>query len=162
MNELSIEAFSRFFAGTSIPMTLSSADDDMPLVLANDAFLTLTGYGRDEVIGRNCRFLQGSKTDPEARARLRRAIATGAEVLVPITNYRKDGSEFENFVFLVPIFGVGRTVKYYMGSQYDITAPFRSVSLQEQAKILDEGLGAVAGRPAASTLLRFRTDGRGG
>jgi len=159
--DLSIEALERFFRSTSVPMTLAAADrPDCPLLLANDAFLDLTGYRREEVIGRNCRFLQGPKTDPKARQRLRHAIETGAEVLVPITNYRKDGSEFENYVFLVPIYGSNGELQYIMGSQYDITAPFRSVTLKEQASLLDDGLLGGAGNVKA--LIRFRKEGRGG
>lgn len=165
--ELNIEALERFFRTTSVPMTLAAATEpDSPLLLANDAFLELTGYTRDDVIGRNCRFLQGPKTDQRARAKLRVAVETGIETLVPITNYRKDGLEFENYVFLLPIYGPDGSLRYFMGSQYDITAPFRSVSLQEQVRLVDEGLISASGRPAATTLLgtlaRFRGEGRGG
>lgn len=162
--DISVDALERFFRSTAVPMTLASATGpDCPLVLANDAFLDLTGYRREDVIGRNCRFLQGRDTDPRARAKLREAVATGVEVLVPITNYRKNGSAFENYVFLVPIVSGSGQLQYVMGSQYDITAPRRLVSLQEQARILDEHLQSSTGRSrAVGSLLRFRAEGRGG
>lgn len=162
---LSIKALDRFFRGTAVPMTLADATaPDCPLVLANDAFCELTGYAREEVIGRNCRFLQGRKTDERARGRMRQAIETGTEVLVPVTNYRKDGREFENYVFIVPILAAGGRVLYFMGSQYDITAPYRAVSLEEQAKLLEEGAAQHKLRSGGfvGSLMRFRTEGRGG
>jgi len=163
--EVSIESLDRFFRTSAVPMTLASAlDPQCPLLLANDAFLELTGYRREEVLGRNCRFLQGPKTDPWARARLRLAIETGAEALVPITNYKKDGTVFENYVFIMPILRSGGDLLYFMGSQYDITAPVRSVTIAEQATLVEEGLLASAVRTphAISSLARFRAEGRGG
>ena len=71
-----------------------------PIIFANDAFLRLTGYGRDEVIGRNCRFLQGPNTDPKAIETLRAAVAAGEDASVDLLNYRKDGSTFWNALYL--------------------------------------------------------------
>jgi PAS domain S-box-containing protein len=162
---MSIEALDRFFRSSAVPMTLADARaDDCPLILANDAFCELTGYRREDVVGRNCRFLQGPNTDPRARQRMHQAIEAGTEVLVPVTNYRKDGREFENYVFIVPILAPGGEVLYFMGSQYDITAPYRAVSLEEQAKLLEEGAAEHKLRSGGfvGSLLRFRAEGRGG
>ena len=137
--DISSKTLKRFFASSPIPLTLSSpVFDDCPLVLANDAFLELSGYAREEIIGRNCRFMQGPRTDPEARARLRHAIQTKNETLVPIVNYRKDGSPFECFVFLMPIFARGGTLLYYLGSQCDITSHKTQLSALEHAQVLEE------------------------
>ena len=67
---------------------------DNPIVAVNRAFCELTGYGREEIVGRNCRFLAGAGTEPAARATLCRAVAEGRPALVELTNYRKDGSAF--------------------------------------------------------------------
>ncbi|MGH1569442.1 PAS domain-containing protein [Methylobacterium sp. P31] len=69
---------------------------DNPIVLANRSFLALTGYEADEVLGRNCRFLQGPDTDPAAVALVRAAVAERREVKVQLLNYRKDGGTFWN------------------------------------------------------------------
>src|SRR5687768_4175814 len=77
--------------------------NDNPIVEVNTAFEVLTGYSRDEIVGRNCRFLSGPGTDPEARAALRSAVAQGRPTLVELVNYRKDGSPFRNAVMLAPV-----------------------------------------------------------
>jgi len=94
---------------------------DHPIVFANDAFLRLTGYGRDEVIGRNCRFLQGVDTDPLERARLRAAISAGQDITCELLNYRKDGSTFWNALYLSPVHDGHGAITHFIGSQLDIS-----------------------------------------
>lgn len=95
---------------------------DNPIVAVNRAFCALTGYGREEIIGRNCRFLAGAETEPTARATLRRAVAEGRPALVELTNYRKDGSAFLNAVMVAPVIGEGGELAYFLGSQMDVGA----------------------------------------
>ena len=95
-------------------------DRDNPIVEANDAFLALTGYSRDEVVGRNCRFLAGLGTEPEAQAALREAVAAGRPAIVELTNYRKDGSPFRNAVMLAPVFDEQGAACMFIGSQMDV------------------------------------------
>lgn len=73
---------------------------DAPLTHVNDAFCTLTGYTRDEVIGRNCRFLQGEMTDRSEIEKLKRAIQVRRPFTSILTNYRKDGSMFHNLLMI--------------------------------------------------------------
>ena len=94
---------------------------DHPIIFANDAFLALTGYQRDEVIGRNCRFLQGPGTDPAMVTRLRRAVADGEDLTIDILNYRKDGTTFWNALSLSPVRGASGGIDYFFGSQLDIS-----------------------------------------
>jgi len=130
-----------FIEASPIPLTLTSpVFEDCPIVLCNAPFLELTGYSREEVLGRNCRFLQGPRTDPKARGALRYAIENQCEALVPITNYRKDGSEFENFVFILPIFDQAGALQYILGSQCDVTASLGHLSPMEHAQMLDQGI----------------------
>ncbi|KRA65542.1 histidine kinase [Caulobacter sp. Root656] len=94
---------------------------DNPIIFANDAFLDLTGYSRDEVIGRNCRFLQGPGTDPATVTRLRRAVADGEDLTIDILNYRKDGTTFWNALSLSPVRGASGRIDYFFGSQLNIS-----------------------------------------
>ncbi|NVE95939.1 PAS domain-containing protein [Altererythrobacter lutimaris] len=95
--------------------------DDLPIVFANRAFRRLTGYSEEEVIGRNCRFLQGPDTDPEPVARIREAIAQEDVVVVELLNYRKDGSSFWNALHLGPIYSDEGELIYFFGSQWDVS-----------------------------------------
>lgn len=140
-SEISSKTLKTFFEQSPIPLTLASpVFDDCPIILCNAPFLKLTGYGLDDVIGRNCRLLQGRNTDAKARASLRHAIEDRREALVPITNYRKDGSEFENYVFVLPIFDSNANLLYILGSQCDITTSLRQMTPLEHAQLLAEGI----------------------
>jgi PAS domain S-box-containing protein len=99
-NELAAVAVER----TRMPMVVTDPrQPDNPIVLANKAFLDLTGYTAEEVIGRNCRFLQGGGTAAEAIDMIREALRAEREVDVEILNYRKDGSAFWNQLVLSPV-----------------------------------------------------------
>lgn len=78
----------------------------MPLVHVNSAFEKLTGLSSEECIGRNCRFLQGAKTEAESVLRIAEAVRRHVPCDVPITNYRKDGSTFTNLLSLRMILDV--------------------------------------------------------
>src|SRR3712207_2310888 len=80
---------------------------DDPIVFANRAFLALTGYAEDEVLGRNCRFLQGALTDRATVGRIREALAARRPIAVEVLNYRRDGRPFWNALFIAPVFGPG-------------------------------------------------------
>jgi len=94
---------------------------DNPIIFANDAFLRLTGYGRDEILGRNCRFLRGPETDAEATNSIRNAIDEVRPVSTKLLNYRKDGRPFWNQLHISPIFDEVGVLAYYVGYQHDIT-----------------------------------------
>ncbi len=115
---------------------------DNPIVAANAAFLALTGYLRSEVVGRNCRFLGGTGTDPEAREVLREAQKQARPVLAELLNYRKDGSEFRNAVMITPIFNAAGELRYFLGSQVDVTnhPPLSGSPRAERAAALVRGL----------------------
>lgn len=90
---------------------------DNPIIECNRAFEELTGYSRDEIIGRNCRFLSGPSTEPWLTETLRSAIRRRQPVMVEITNSRKDGSTFRNAVMVAPIFDDDGELRYFLGSQ---------------------------------------------
>lgn len=95
---------------------------DNPIVFVSDAFLVLTGYGRDEVLGRNCRFLQGPDTDPRAIEDIRRAIRERRALTRDILNYRKDGTPFWNRLRIRPMFARDGTLERFVGVQNEIAA----------------------------------------
>lgn len=110
-----------------IGITISDPDrPDNPLIYVNDSFEELTGYPREETLGRNCRFLQGEDSDPEAIAEMREAIDEERPVSVELRNYRKDGEEFWNKVDIAPLRDDDGTVTNYVGFQTDITARKRA------------------------------------
>lgn len=95
--------------------------DDNPIVLANESFLEMTGYSGDEVIGRNCRFLQGAETDPDTVAAVRTAIADREEITVEILNYHRDGRPFWNQLLVSPVFDDEGEICFFFASQIDVT-----------------------------------------
>jgi PAS domain S-box-containing protein len=93
-----------------------------PLIYANDGFERLTGYPIGEVLGRNCRFLQGPDSDPAAVAAIRTAVAEERQCVVEILNYRRDGSSFWNRLSITPVRDESGEVTHYIGIQSDVTA----------------------------------------
>ncbi len=105
---------------------------DNPIVLANRAFLALTGYSAGEVLGRNCRFLQGPDTDPAAVALVRSAVAGQRELKVQLLNYRKDGKSFWNELYLSPVFDEAGELVNFFASQVDVTPSREGVGAAER------------------------------
>jgi PAS domain S-box-containing protein len=107
---------------TRMPMVVTDPrQPDNPIVFANGAFFDLTGYENDEVIGRNCRFLQGPQSDQRTLDEVRKALAEERAVAVDVLNYKKDGTAFWNALFIGPIFDEDGKLLYYFASQMDIT-----------------------------------------
>lgn len=104
-----------------IGITLSDyTQPDNPLIYANDGFERITGYGPEEATGRNCRYLQGERTDPEKVTQIREAVTAGESISVELRNYRKDGTEFWNHLQIYPITRDGEMTNF-VGFQRDIT-----------------------------------------
>jgi PAS domain S-box-containing protein len=122
------------FERTRMPMVVTDARQaDYPIVLANEAFLQLTGYGAEEVLGRNCRFLQGEGTSAAAVAEIRAGLRAGDEVNVELLNYRKDGTPFWNKLHISPVYDEGGQLLYHFGSQIDQTR-YRQVQALEASE----------------------------
>jgi PAS domain S-box-containing protein len=94
---------------------------EMPLIYVNKGFEITTGYKRDEIIGQNCRFLQGAVRDQDAVRAIREAIAKKTSCLVELINFRKNGQRFNNRLSLRPVFNKKGKLKYYIGLQNDVT-----------------------------------------
>ena len=93
---------------------------DMPIIFVTEEFETQTGYPPEEVIGRNCRFLQGPETDPKAIQAIHDALAAETEITIDILNYRKDGSSFWNRLRIRPLFDDQGRLQYFVGAQNPI------------------------------------------
>jgi len=131
-------------APIGITMT-DPAQEDNPLVFVNEHFCAQTGYTEEEVLGRNCRLLQGEETDPEPVAQLREGIEAKEPVTTELRNYRKDGTAFWNELLIAPIsLGDGRGERY-VGFQRDVTERVnRKRELKRQNQRLDEFASIVA------------------
>jgi PAS domain S-box-containing protein len=107
---------------------------DQPIIYVNPAFLAMTGYVLEEVLGRNCRFLQAGDHDQSELGRLRRAIGAGEAVSVTLRNYRKDGVLFWNELSVSPIFDKYGHLTHFVGVQTDITR--RKEAEEENARLV--------------------------
>ncbi len=132
----------------SVTSGISVADarlPDMPLTYVNPAFEAMTGYGMEEVVGKNCRFLQGSEHDQPAVALLRNAIRDERESSTIVQNFRKDGTPFWNELFLSPIRNRAGELTHIVGIQTDVTTRVAfETALRESEKL------AAVGRLASS------------
>jgi sigma-B regulation protein RsbU (phosphoserine phosphatase) len=95
---------------------------DNPIIYANKGFEKLTGYRTNEVLGKNCRFLQGPETNQDTIQKIKEAIRETKEITVEILNYRKDGTPFWNRLSITPVKNENGEVVNFIGIQSDITA----------------------------------------
>lgn len=132
--ELALVAVER----SQMPMVVTDPRQaDNPIVLANQAFLDLTGFGAEEVIGKNCRFLQGKGTAPSDMATLSKALRCGDDnIVVELINYRKDGSPFINLLDIWAVRDEQEKLLYYFASQRDVTAQRKAEKLEANERRL--------------------------
>jgi PAS domain S-box-containing protein len=109
---------------------------DNPMVYCNKAFERLTGYNQDELIGRNCRFLQGESTDPASIAILRDAITQQHQVTVVLRNYRKNGTAFWAEITVSPIVDREGLTTHFIGIQKDVTERYKTEAALSQSRAL--------------------------
>ena len=120
--EQRLQRQSRAIAEAPVGITISDpGQEDNPLIYVNDAYVEMTGYPREEVLGENCRFLQGEDTDSERVARIREAIDNEEPIAIDLRNYRKDGTEFWNHLEIAPVRNDEGEVVNYVGFQQDVT-----------------------------------------
>jgi len=137
-----------FFAAverTRMPMIVTDPrQPDNPIIFANRAFIRMTGYTVDELIGNNCRFLQGPDTDRDTVSDVRDAIREHREFATEILNYRKDGSSFWNALFVSPVFNRSGDLVYFFGSQLDVSRRRDAEESLHQSQKM-ESLGQLTG-----------------
>ncbi len=109
-------------ASTNGVIIVDAQRHDLPMVYVNAAFERITGYSRNQILGQNCRFLQGEETDPATLAKLRQGIYTQQDVHVVIRNYRSNGMPFWNDLYVSPVRDAAGVVTHFVGVQNDITA----------------------------------------
>ena len=128
---------------------------DQPLIFVNEGFQKLTGYTWSDVIGKNCRFLQGVRTDPTSVQKLRNAISQGAACKVDLLNYRKDGTAFWNRLSITPIKNKQGVVTHYVGIQSDITVrKHTKVQLESANRILNDFRRRIVGELDQAKMLQ--------
>jgi diguanylate cyclase (GGDEF)-like protein/PAS domain S-box-containing protein len=102
-------------------ITISANVEGRPIVYCNPAFERLTGYTLSEIVGHNCRFLQGEGTDPEAIQQMRAAFDAGAAIDLVVLNYKKGGTPFWNALNIGPIHNAQGALTHFIGVQTDVT-----------------------------------------
>ncbi|GGL88504.1 hypothetical protein GCM10010840_28140 [Deinococcus aerolatus] len=127
-----LHLLSQAFAASVTGIILTDArQPDLPIIFVNPAFEQLSGYLAAEIIGRNCRFLQGQDRDQDARHEIRDALLQGQSVTTVLRNYRKDGSLFYNELTVSPIRDAAGTITHFVGFQTDVTS--REQARQQEA-----------------------------
>ena len=130
---------------TRMPMLVTDPrQPDNPIVFANRAFLSMSGYSRDDILGTNCRFLQGPGTDKATVASVRQAIAQRSEITTEILNYRKDGTSFWNALYISPVYNHNQELVYFFASQLDVSRRRDAEQALAQAQKM-EALGQLTG-----------------
>ena len=121
-SKMRLQPFVHAVESSAVPIVISDPfEPDLPLVFVNQAFLRLTGYSEEEVLGRNCRFLQGPETSPLDTAAMRQAIEGEATISLEILNYRKDGTQFWNELHMAPMLDDNGELLYFIATQVDVT-----------------------------------------
>ena len=122
------------------PMVLTDpARPDNPIVFANAAFLQMTGYDGREVLGRNCRFLQGPGTDRATVDALRDAMGEARDITVELLNYRRDGTPFRNEVRIGPLRDAQGQVRYFLATLHDVTLARDVVRVERALRVSEAG-----------------------
>lgn len=125
----------RALSATAEGITIADARlADRPLIYVNAGFERLTGYPREAVLGRNCRFLQGAGTDADTISELRDSIEAARECTVEILNYRKDGTPFWNRLSITPVRDADGEVSHFIGVQSDVSERRRAEDELRRAK----------------------------
>lgn len=132
-----LDLHERALAATNNGIVIADADPETggwPVSYVNEAFELLTGWRADEVVGRSLSILQGEETDPEPVAEMGAALRAGEECWVTLRNYRRDGSDFWNEVFLTPVHDDDGVARRYIGVLHDVTARVTSAVELEEAE----------------------------
>ena len=159
-----IDPFVAAVRATRIPVTFTNPRlTDNPIVFVNDAFCRLTGYSRDAIIGRNCRFLQGPDTDAGSIGRIRAAVHAGEAIELDIRNYRADATPFWSRLSIAPVRDTAGQLAYFVANQLDVTIEReRLVGLESHnAALIAELSDWLRAQEESQARLRFATQAAG-
>ncbi|SDC49924.1 PAS domain S-box protein [Belnapia rosea] len=159
--DASTDPFVSAVRATRMPMIITNPRlRDNPVAFANDAFCRLTGYRREEILGRNCRFLQGPESDPATIGRIRAAIEAEESIEIDIRNHRKDGTAFWNRLLLAPVRDAAGRLAYFFASQLDVTPERERMAGLEShnAALLAELSERLHSLEESEARLRFATE----
>ena len=134
-----VSNFSSFIVSVQNFVVTDPSLPDNPIVYATQGFLDLTGYTLQQVLGRNCRFLQGPETDPHAVEKIRKSIEVGEDMSVCLLNYRVDGSTFWNQFFIAALRDGEGNITNYVGVQCRVSEQYARNVCEKQD--LEEQLG---------------------
>ncbi|NQE33551.1 PAS domain-containing sensor histidine kinase [Microcoleus asticus] len=141
-DSFNLSLLERAIAASSNSILIADArKPDIPIIYCNPAFEKLTGYSAEEVIGRNCRFLQGPDTDSAELDKLRSSLRSGTEIQVVLKNYRKDKTPFWNELMVSPILDNEGKLTHFIGVQNDIS---KRVAAETALQESEERLRAIA------------------
>ena len=129
---------------------VDAGEPDRPIIYCNPGFEKLSGYSRDEVLGRNCRFLQGPDTDRALLSKLRSSLQAGTEITVVLKNYRKDKTPFWNELTVSPVRDASGKLTHFIGIQNDIT---ERVAAETALAESEEKLQAIASATPVPLLI---------
>ncbi|MBY0612587.1 MAG: PAS domain-containing protein [Beijerinckiaceae bacterium] len=154
------DPFAAAVKATRMPMIITDPQQrDNPVVFTNNAFCRLTGYSREEIIGRNCRFLQGPETDVRTVALIREAVENQRSIEIDIRNHRKDGTPFWNRLLMAPVHDAEGRLAYFFASQVDVTIERERLAGLESHNValLAEVAGRFHAQQESEDRLRFAT-----
>lgn len=131
-----------------------------PMIFVNKTFTNTTGFSKEESIGRNCRFLQGPKTELDSIESIRNALSEGTNCHVKITNYRKNGEIFTNLLTLKPVYDADDEFRYTIGVQFEITTddPVGLKRRSDQLDVLVTKLPSKINFPSKHNLLKVQRE----
>lgn len=160
------DPFAAAIRATRLSMLITDPrQDDNPIVFANDAFCDLTGYPREEIIGRNCRLLQGPDTDRAVVKKMREAVEARRDIAVEVLNYRKDGTPFWNSLYLSPVKDENGQTVFFFASQFNFSRhKERELRLTTDKNFFEQEVAARTGELQetlrAKTILLHEVDHR--
>jgi PAS domain S-box-containing protein len=153
------DPFAAAVRATRMPMVITDPRQvDNPIVFANPAFYLLTGYSAEDIVGRNCRFLQGPGTNRDDVDRIRTAIDRREPIEIRLQNYRKDGQSFWNHLLLAPVFSETGELIYFFASLFAITSEYERLRCFDDDLNLNERAQDALIRSSSEVRYRISAD----